>query len=325
MKTKFTKAMRMLGAFAILGAIIACGGDDEEEGSSTTTSATEPPAQGVAAAQPGAAAAGAPVPLAVGQPPATLNVPIPPSFNLQITTPAEYQIDVTTTSSGDPRIFLYQGDTLLEDNDDGGEGLNSRIVRFLAPGTYSIRVVELRTQPMSVQGQVQQLQPPTPVGQLTLGQPFVVQFPELSLMNMPSNDREASRTVTLQVAAPGQYTCTATMDGDRRAKIALIQNGSLLATDEQSFREQNASITAAGHLRGPGVGEHAVLPRLAAGDRHLPPGLSAPSAAFAAPPPTRTAVPEASGAAVSRSRSPRCRRIRGSAGSPLPKAADLRV
>ena len=70
MKTKLIKATRMLSAFALLGAIIACGGDDDDSDESTTE------AQGVAAAQPTAAGA-APGNLQLGQPPASLQVPIP--------------------------------------------------------------------------------------------------------------------------------------------------------------------------------------------------------------------------------------------------------
>lgn len=241
MNTKFKKAMRILGAFAILGAIIACGGDDED--SSSTTTATQPTtAQGVAAAQPGVAGGGAPVALALGQPPASLNVPIPPSFNLEITAPAEYQIDISATG-GDPRLFMYQGETLVEDDDDGGEGNNARIVRFLTPGSYSLRVTEYRARPFTAQAQAQQLQPPTPVGALTLGQPLVVQFPEFGFMNRPENDRDASKAVTLQVAAAGQYTCTASIDNDRRVQMQLILNGAVVASDDQGFTEQQASIT----------------------------------------------------------------------------------
>src|SRR5690606_24634598 len=94
-----------------------------------------------------------------------------------------------------------------------------------------------------VQGQVQQLAPPTPVGALTLGQPLVVQIPEFGFLNRPTNDRDASRTVTLTVPAAGQYTCTATMDNDRRVEMALIQNGTVVASDEQSVTEQQASVT----------------------------------------------------------------------------------
>lgn len=239
MTTKLMKATRILAAFAVLGAIIACGGSDDDS-SNSTTSATQP-AQGVAAAQPGATGA-APGTLQLNQPPAALSVPIPPSFNFTVATAAEYQIDVSS-SDGDPRVYVYQGDTLVEDNDDGGEGNNARVVRFLTPGTYSIRATEFRARAMNAQVQAQQLQALTPVGAVTLGQPLVVQFPEFSFMNLPQNDREAAKAVTLTVAAAGQYTCTATMDNERRVQMSIIQNGTVVASDDQGYTEQNASIT----------------------------------------------------------------------------------
>lgn len=242
MNTKFKKVTRILGAFAILGAIIACGGGDDDSADPATTTGAQPAttAEGVAAAQPAAGAAA--VALTVGQAPAALNVPTPPSFDITIATAAEYQVDISATG-GDPRLFLYQGETLVEDDDDGGEGNNARIVRFLTPGTYQARVVEYRARPFSVQGQVQQLQPPTPIGALTLGAPLVIQFPEFNFMNRPENDRGASKSATLTIAAAGQYTCTATMDNDRRVKMEIISNGAVVASDDQGFTESNASIT----------------------------------------------------------------------------------
>ncbi len=247
MNTKFKKVTRILGAFAILGAILACGGSSDDSSGSTgttdntATTGTQPAtgtAPGVAAAQPGAG----PVALALGAAPTTMQVPTPPSFNVTVAAAGEYQIDVTSAGN-DPRIFMYQGDTLVEDDDDGGDGNNARIVRFLTPGTYNVRVVEFRGRELTVQGQVQQLQPLEPTATLTLGAPTVVQFPDFGFMNRPQNDRAASRAVNFTVAAAGQYTCTATMDNDRRVKMALIQGGTLVAEDDQGFRDQNASIT----------------------------------------------------------------------------------
>ncbi len=239
MNEKVIKATRILAAFAVLGAIIACGGsDDEESNDNSTTSATEP-AEGVAAAQPAGAA---PTALELGAAPATLNVPIPPSFNLTVATAGEYQLDANATA-GDPKLYVYQGETLVDNDDDGGEGNNARVVRFLTPGSYSLRVTEYQARAMTAQVQAQQLQPLTPAGALTLGQALSVEIPEFSFMNRPNNDREAAKAVTLTVAAAGQYTCTATMDNDRRVKMAIIQNGTVVAEDDQGFTESNASIT----------------------------------------------------------------------------------
>lgn len=237
MKTKLTKATRIVAAFALLGAIIACGGDDDD----STETATDDTEQGVAAAQPGATG-GAPQALQLGQPPVSMQVPIPPSFNLQITENGEYQIDASG-SPMDPEIFIYQGDQLIEQNDDGGDGLNARMVRFLNPGTYSVRVVEHRARPFTAQVSAQRLQPLEPVGALTPGQPLVVTFPDFPLLNRPRNDRDAAKAVTLNVATAGQYTCTASADNNRDPKMALIQNGQILEEDDDSGDGNNASIT----------------------------------------------------------------------------------
>lgn len=239
MKTNFKKATRILAAFALLGAIIACGGDDDEGSTETTTA--EGTEQGVAAAQPGATG-GAPQALQLGQPPASVQVPIPPSFNLQVAENGEYQIDVSG-SPMDPEVFIYQGDQLVEQNDDGGDGLNARVVRFLAPGTYSVRVVEHRARPFTAQVSAQRLQPLEPAGAITPGQPLVVTFPDFPLLNRPRNDRDAAKAVTFNVAAAGQYTCTAAADNGRDAKMALIQNGQVLEEDDDSGEGNNASIT----------------------------------------------------------------------------------
>lgn len=246
MNTKFKKATRILGAFAILGALLACGGSSDDSSGSTTTSTTtgaQPTgeqAQGVVAAQPGAG----PTALQLGQPAVTMNVPAPPAFSIDIAAPGEYQLDVTA-GGNDPKMWLYQGDTLVEDNDDGGDGNNARIVRFLTPGNYQIRVTEFRARQVTVQGQAQLLQALAPVATLTLGAPSTVEFPDVGFMNRPRNNRDASRGVNFTVAAPGQYTCSASMSNDRRVKIQLINvsTSTSVAEADQGFRQNEATIT----------------------------------------------------------------------------------
>ena len=242
MKTKVIKATRIGAAFALLGAIIACGGDDEEQ-ESTESATTEETEQGVAAAQPGAGGgSGEPQPLQLGQAPVSIQVPVPPSFNLQIEENGEYQIDVTGGSM-DPEVFIYQGDQLVEKNDDGGDGLDSRVVRFMDPGTYSVRVVEHRARPFTAQVSAQRLDALEPVGALTLGEDLAVTFPDLPLGQRARNDRDAAKAVTLNIASAGQYTCTAAADNGRDAKMALIQDGRLLEEDDDGGEGNNASIT----------------------------------------------------------------------------------
>lgn len=239
MSTNWKKTTRILAAFALLGAVIACGGDDDD-GSGSTTTGTDTTTEGTAAAQPGAG--GAPQTLQIGQPPVSLTIPIPPSFNLTIATAGEFQIDAMG-SPMDAEIFMYQGDQLVEKNDDGGEGVNARIVRFLAPGTYSVRIVEHRSRAFTAQVQAQLLQPLTPVGSLTPGQPLQVQFPEVSFLQRPHNNREAAKSVTFNVTTSAQFTCGAAATNNRDAQMAIIQNGIVLEEDDDSGEGNNASIT----------------------------------------------------------------------------------
>lgn len=232
------KLTRILAALALLGAIIACGGSDDD-GSGTTGGGTTTTPEGTVAAQP---AGGPPQDLAIGQAPVSLQVPMPPSFNLTVATAAEFQIDASG-SPMDPELFIYQGDQLVENNDDGGDGLNARVVRFLAPGTYSIRVVEHRARAMTAQVQATQLPPLTPVGTVAPGTPLAVQFPDFPILSRPRNDRDAARAVTFNVATAGQFTCSAGASNGRDAKMAIIQNGAIIAEDDDSGEGNNASIT----------------------------------------------------------------------------------
>ncbi|HHH27346.1 MAG TPA: hypothetical protein ENK57_03210 [Polyangiaceae bacterium] len=239
MSDNWKKTTRILAAFSLLAAIIACGGSDDDDGAGDNTTATgTADTTGTAAAQP---AGGPPAALELGAAPVSLNVPLPPSFNLTIATAGEYQIDATGASM-DPEIFLYQGDQLVENNDDGGERLNSQIVRFLAPGTYSVRVVEHRARAFTAQVQAQQLQPLTPVGAVVPGEPLQVQFPDFPILQRPRNYRAAARAVTFTVAAAGQYTCNASATNRRDPKMSIIQNGIVLEEDDDSGDGNDAQI-----------------------------------------------------------------------------------
>jgi hypothetical protein len=225
--------MRHVLTLFIALALVACGSSD------TTTTSSAPPAEGVVAAQPPQGAG--PRTLAVGQAPVSVEVPVPPSFDITIADNAEYQIDAVSDVN-DPQAFLYQGDNLVEQRDDGGDRVNSRIVRFLTPGQYSLRVTELRARQLNARVSITRLNPLVSAGTVTLGAPLLVQIPTFS--SYPRNDRDAAKEVAFTVAAPGTYTCDATTsDGQHDAQLALIQNGQLLVQDSDSGEGNNAQIT----------------------------------------------------------------------------------
>jgi len=58
-------------------------------------------------------------------------------------------VTIDLTSSKDTYLFLLEGNnengSIIERNDDGGTGFNSRITRTLAAGTYTIEATTYRT------------------------------------------------------------------------------------------------------------------------------------------------------------------------------------
>jgi len=227
---------RRLVPCALAALLVACGGGDADDGAEGEPGET---AEGTAAAQP---TGSAPRSLEIDADPAELAVPIPPSFDLEVTQPGEYQIDVVSPEE-DPEIFLYLDEQRLENDNDGGEGLNARVVRFLAAGTYSIRVVEHRARPMTARVSARRLEPLTPVGRLNLGQPLQVQFPEIPLLQRPRNIRDAARAATLEITEEGEYTCTASASNGRDAIMALIRDGRVLGEDDDGGTGDDAQIT----------------------------------------------------------------------------------
>ncbi len=73
-------------------------------------------------------------------------------YHLYVSSPGSYQIDLfsTNTSVYDPYLILMQNGVQIERNDDGAGGLNSRIVRYLQPGMYIVRVTRFGSGPVQV-------------------------------------------------------------------------------------------------------------------------------------------------------------------------------
>lgn len=175
------------------------------------------------------------VALAIGSAPVTLEVPAAPAFTLNVTEPGEYQVDVTSMGQ-DPAASLYQGDERLDRDDDGGDGNNAQLVKFLAPGQYQVRVDEYHRRAVTVQGQAQRLTPLTPAGSIAPGGSITVETPR------GDNKRAAAREVTLTIATAGTYQIDAVSE-DKDAQVALIQNNATLIEENSDGGEgRNARI-----------------------------------------------------------------------------------
>jgi hypothetical protein len=189
----------------------------------------------VAADAPIARAANAPEPsLAVDQPAVTLDVPSPPGFELAVTEPGEYRIDVTAEGEVDPSLYVYRDDTLVVHDEDGGEGDDARAILFLEPGTYSVRVAERNARPFDANVRAQRLAPLSPELTLELGpHATTITFPELPQLRRPENERDASKAVRVSIAAAGRYLCSVRMDNGRIARSALVRDGRVVASGAQ--------------------------------------------------------------------------------------------
>ncbi len=67
-------------------------------------------------------------------------------YTLNIAAPGNYTINLVSQNLlYDPYLALMQGPLPITTDDDGGEGLNSRITRQLNPGVYTVRVSRFQT------------------------------------------------------------------------------------------------------------------------------------------------------------------------------------
>ena len=136
--------------------VMGCGSEEPASTAPAAPAVPEAPAAPAAPAVPTAPAGG----LQINGPPQALAVPPPPGFVLNATEAGEYQIDATGQPM-DAQLYIYQGNEAVADDSDSGDSTNARIIRFLQPGAYSVRVYEYRARPMSAQVQAQLLTPMT--------------------------------------------------------------------------------------------------------------------------------------------------------------------
>ncbi len=185
------------------------------------------------------AAAQALAPITAGAPPVAIEVPQAPGVTLTITAPTEVQIDATAASM-DAQLHLFRGEELVTQDSDSGDGVNARIVTFLAPGSYDVRVSEWRGRTLAAQLQARTLPPMTPVATMTPGTPAVVNVPHAD------TPRDSSVEVALTITAAGTYQIDATdPSGQFDPELMLIQNSALLGSDSDSGGNRAARLTQA--------------------------------------------------------------------------------
>lgn len=203
----------------------------------TTTAPVAPPV-----APPGPApAAGGPLPaVTVDGPEVTAPIPAMTTLPFTVATAAEYQIDATGPGV-DAQLYLFQGDSFVTSDSDSGEGVDARIVTFLAPGAYTARIYEYRGRALTGTAAVTQLQPLPAAATISPGAPPTV-------VSVPSGDgpRASSAEITLAVTAPGNVRIdVVSPDASIDPELMIIQNGAVLATDSDSGEGTNAQLVQA--------------------------------------------------------------------------------
>ncbi len=128
-----------------------------------------------------------------------------PSVTLTIDRPQEIIVDAIATDDRDAELRLMQGETIVADDSDSGDGTNARIAQFVAPGSYQVIVWERQHREMTSSVQVTAAPPLTPVATMAAdGAATTVTTLEGDWA------RAASVEVTLNVASAGNYVITGT-------------------------------------------------------------------------------------------------------------------
>ncbi len=143
------------------------------------------------------------------------------AFN--VATPGTIQCDAV--SPMDAQMAILQNGNVLQQDSDGGEGVNSRIARDFAPGAYVVRVWEWQHRATSITVTCAPPSVAANVATLTIGAPTTV---PIAAGDGPVGQAHVGFTI----AAPGPYTCDATSELD--AQLVLLQNGAVLAEDSDS-------------------------------------------------------------------------------------------
>jgi hypothetical protein len=160
-----------------------------------------------------------------------------PAFAFSADHPGEYQIDATGTP--DVQLLVLQGDRVVAEDSDSGEGTNARVVAFLAPGSYEARVFEWRGRALSGATQATALDLLSPAG-------AIAPNGAAQTVSTPAGEyrRAASAELTLDIATASNYRIDATTPSDagRDAELLIHRDGVVVAEDSDSGDANNAQI-----------------------------------------------------------------------------------
>jgi hypothetical protein len=191
---------------------------------------------------PGAPAAAAPAApaiagtLALGVP-QTLTVAETPALALTLTEPTHVRLDVSGGDE-DPVAAIFNGDQLIERDDDGGDNLNSRITQRLQPGAYRIVVLEYKGHAMRAQIAASVVAPPPTAATIAgTGETLVV-------TRNGGSSEESAVDVALNITTAGSYVIDAIpQSSEHDPKIELLRDGTVVADDDDGGGDHAARLT----------------------------------------------------------------------------------
>ncbi|MFO0682696.1 MAG: hypothetical protein U0234_11620 [Sandaracinus sp.] len=167
----------------------------------------------------------------------TVVVPAAPTVAFEVDAPGEYRIDAQGGDM-DAQLLLVQGGSIFTSDSDSGEGVDARIVAFLAPGSYAARVTEYQGRAMSARVTVARLPPLTPVATVTPGAP-----PTLVAVPRGDDARSGAAEVTLEISAAGSYRIdVVSPDASADPELTLIARSAVVASDSDSGEGTNAQL-----------------------------------------------------------------------------------
>lgn len=217
-----------LGAMLVLGG--CCMG-----GSSEPT----PPATGI---EPTPVGAANPTTLTVGAPAVTVNVAAAPRWTFTVAAPGEFQFDAIGMPQDAQLTILDSNGWVTASDGDSGDGLNSRLATFLAPGTYTVRINEYNHVAATVQVSATTLAPMTPVATIAPGAPpTTVPTPSADW------DRPSSAEVAITIAAAATYRISVTSSDTTMCipRLELFQNNASINSNSYGGPDQSAQLDQA--------------------------------------------------------------------------------